>query len=136
MHFICGAAQRRARQTSVACQLLHPSSSSTSLSSSSHSRRRPYVSSDLHRSSEDIDTERRNEDRHQEIAKILSLKDPKEQVDRFLKLIQHCGMGESSSSWKTAPKVCFFSLYEGSWNVHYLKAEACAFLCTLIVPGL
>lgn len=88
------------------------------------------MSSDSHRSSEDIDTERRNEDRCQEIAKILSLKDPKEQVDRFLKLMQHCEVDESSSSWKTAPKVCFFSLHEGSWNVYYLKAEACAFLCT------
>ena len=66
------------------------------------------MSSDSHRSSEDIDTERKNEDRRQEIATILSLKDPREQVDRFLKLMQHCEVDESSSSWKTTPKVCVF----------------------------
>lgn len=93
---VCRTAQRRARQTSVARQLPRPSRGSTSRGS----HRRAHASSDSRRSSEDRETERKNEERRQEIAKILSLVDQKQQVDRFLKLIE-----DSSSPLKTAPKV-------------------------------
>ncbi|KAK7500147.1 hypothetical protein BaRGS_00008694 [Batillaria attramentaria] len=79
-------AQMRARQSSVARQLPKSTGSSTLSSSpnTSSDRRRARDSS---RARKKNDEKKEEEERKQEIAKILSLDDPKEQAERFLRLL-------------------------------------------------
>lgn len=128
-------AQRRAR-ASVVRHVSKSSASSKSSFSHRDGRKRSKVTSDQRKSREDI--ERKEEERRRKITEILSLEDPKRQVEMFLRFLK--GATDGSSRAKVIKSLCicivlivpFYILLELYFSLFFHSLQVCTLIPSLL----